>query len=52
MSPVIFILALIPSTICLSLAGYLAVNNVGGWGWFLFVGLMLGGFSFTTKGEK
>ena len=47
-----FILALIPSTICISLAGYLAVNDIGGWGWFLFAGLTLGGFSYTTRGEK
>lgn len=38
----LLLLALIPSTACLVVSGYLAVHGMEGWGWFLFVGLLLG----------
>lgn len=31
----------IPSAVCFSAAGYLAANGIDGWGWFLFVGVIL-----------
>jgi len=44
-----FALCLIPSSICIAAAGYMAVHGIDGWGWFLFVGLLLGGYSYTTN---
>lgn len=33
----------LPACICSSVAGYLAMHDKEGWGWFLFVGLFLAG---------
>lgn len=32
-----------PAIICVAAATYLAAIGADGWGWFLFVGLLLGG---------
>jgi len=47
----VLILALIPATVCVCISGYLAMNGLGGWGWFLFVGLLLSNISFNSKEE-
>lgn len=47
----IALLAMIPSSLCIGFAGYLAVHNQGGWGWFLVVGLLLGAFRYTENGK-
>lgn len=31
----------IPSAICMAVAGFIAANGRDGWGWFLFVGVIL-----------
>lgn len=31
----------IPSAVCFAAAGYLAAHGIDGWGWFLFVGVIL-----------
>lgn len=38
----------LPSLACILLAGYLAINGVEGWGWFLFLAFLL----FTTINIK
>lgn len=50
--PVMFIVAIIPSIVCIATSGYMAINGMAGWGWFLFVGMCLGGFSFNSEGGK
>lgn len=43
----------LPAAICTSAAFYLAVQGMNGWGWFLFVGLILGGgISVKTNNAK
>jgi hypothetical protein len=37
--------------LCICLSGYLLLHDKGGWGWFLFVGLLCAGTA-TFKGEK
>ena len=29
------------STTCIAISGYSAVNNIYGWGWFLFIGFLV-----------
>jgi ABC-type phosphate transport system permease subunit len=38
---------------CLSVAGavYLAYHGKDGWGWLIFLALVLGGISVSTKGQ-
>lgn len=38
---VALLLANIPAIICLVIAAYLAVNSIYGWGWFLFMALLI-----------
>jgi hypothetical protein len=45
----ITIVLILPASICLSVAGYMAINQIGGWGWFLTVGLLLGAFRYSTN---
>lgn len=40
----------IPRIACFSFAGILAYHNIPNWGWFLFVGLLLG-FSISDDKE-
>ncbi len=49
----------LPSILCLLIAGYLAVKNMSGWGWFIFAALMLfrgvkisGGDDDESKAER
>lgn len=49
---ILFVLALMPATICVSVSGYLAIHGLSGWGWFLFVGLLLSSVSFSSKEDK
>jgi hypothetical protein len=49
MTAIVLLLALIPSAACIILSGYMAVHDIAGWGWFLFVGMLLGGFSYSTQ---
>ncbi len=30
----------IPTLLCFSISGYLVIQSITGWGWFLFVGLL------------
>lgn len=46
---VTLVFAFAPSLVCLGAAAAMALNGVGGWGWFLFAGLLLGG-SVSVKG--
>ena len=46
---VVFILSMIPSAICFIIAAILAVKERDGWGWFLFVGFLLGGAVMSTS---
>lgn len=32
---------ILPATACFAVAGYLAIKGLDGWGWFLFVGVLL-----------
>lgn len=41
-----------PCTACVILAGYLCAHGVDGWGWFLFIGLLLGGGSYRSTKES
>jgi hypothetical protein len=44
--------AIIPSSICIGGAVYMAVNGISGWGWFLFVGVLVLGvleYRYTEK---
>lgn len=52
-----FILAIISSNLvslaCVGVAGYLAVNDKNGWGWFLFIALVCSGtVSLNSKADK
>lgn len=38
-----FMIALMPSIICVAVAAYMAIRNIEGWGWFLFAALLLAG---------
>lgn len=31
----------LPSAICMAAAGFIAANGNDGWGWFLFIGVIL-----------
>jgi hypothetical protein len=42
MQVVIVVLLLLPAILCLGLAAWLCFKGKDGWGWFLFVGLLLG----------
>jgi len=36
--------------LCVSISGYLIINEKDGWGWFLFVGILsIGGISYNEK---
>jgi hypothetical protein len=35
--------AALPSSICAAAAFYMAVHNIEGWGWFLFVAFLVAG---------
>jgi len=37
-----------PATIGVSFAGYLALHQIGGWGWFLFVAVVLSSVRIRT----
>jgi hypothetical protein len=38
---------------CLCISGYLCYKGIGGWGWFLFVGVLFGaGISYTENKES
>lgn len=52
MNALIFMVALIPSCLSVIAAAYMAVYGISGWGWFLFVGVILGGASYSTSGSK
>jgi len=41
----VLFLSLLPSITCFIVAAFLAVKEKEGWGWFLFVGFLLAGFS-------
>lgn len=34
-------IAFVPAVTCAAIAGYLAINRMDGWGWFLFVAVIL-----------
>jgi len=55
-SETIFIIWILGTLGVISLASYMAINHIDGWGWFLFVGaLMLIGISYKSSdsdGEK
>ena len=34
------LVVLVPSTVCFIIAGYMAINGIGYWGWFVFAGLL------------
>lgn len=42
----------IPAILCYCIAAYMAVNDKEGWGWFLFVGLLINGTSVKTKKDE
>lgn len=42
------VFARIPSAVSIGIAGYLAVIGKDGWGWFLFIGLLLGSGTLRT----
>lgn len=47
----VFGLWIFATVIVIGFAGFMAYNNKEGWGWFLFVGvLMAGGCSYKEKG--
>jgi len=48
---VALVFAFAPGLVCLGAAAAMALNGVGGWGWFLFAGLLLCG-SVSVKGIK
>lgn len=39
------------SLACVAVAGYLAVNKIDGWGWFLFVAVILFG-AYYSQSDK
>ena len=43
MALLVFILSMIPSLACIITSAILCVKGKEGWGWFLFVGLLLAG---------
>lgn len=45
MALLVLFLSLLPSITCFIVAAFLAVKEKEGWGWFLFVGFLLAGFS-------
>lgn len=45
----ITIVLILPASICLSVAGYMAIHQIDGWGWFLAVGLLLGAFRYSSN---
>jgi len=46
-----FVMA-IPCVTAISCSAYMAVTGTSGWGWFLFVGMLLGGFSVKTDDKE
>jgi 4-hydroxybenzoate polyprenyltransferase len=47
---IIMILWILATTAVMGFAGFMAYNDKEGWGWFLFVGvLMCAGFSYKEK---
>jgi hypothetical protein len=44
-------LLLISCAVCFAFAGYLAVHGLEGWGWFLFIGLLVSGVSYKAGGK-
>ncbi|NTE87256.1 hypothetical protein [Agrobacterium rubi] len=49
MNPLLFFISIIPTTACVALSGYMALKGIPAWGWFLFVGLLLGGIAGGLK---
>ena len=43
MALLIFVLSMIPSLACIITSAILCMKGKEGWGWFLFVGLLLAG---------
>ncbi len=43
MALLVFILSMIPSILCIITSAILCMKERDGWGWFLFVGLLLAG---------
>lgn len=41
MKILIIVLSQLPTLLCLVIAGYLAVKNLPGWGWFIFAALLV-----------
>lgn len=37
---VMYLIANLCALICVIVAGYMAINNISGWGWFLFVAVL------------
>lgn len=54
MSRAFFLLAaLLPTTVCVAAAAYLLIKGAEGWGWFLFVALLLDkSVKFSKEGDK
>jgi len=48
----LFILACCVTILLFSIAGFLCYQGKEGWGWFLFAGLVVGGFSYNETVEK
>lgn len=46
------LIANIATIICVSFACYLAVKGIDGWGWFLFVGVLLGTVPKSNKSDE
>lgn len=52
MTAVILLMAMIPAALCIATAAYMAIHGIPGWGWFLFVGCLLGGFKYSEEAKK
>lgn len=48
----LYIIALLPATLCVGVAGYMAMNGYSGWGWFLFVAVLLAQVEIKSPGGK
>lgn len=51
MNPLTVAFVCLPSVASVVGAVYCAVNHVQGWGWFLFVAVLLGGVSLRSSGK-
>lgn len=49
MTTIAFFFAIIPTSLCVGVAAYMAINGMSGWGWFLFSALVLGAIAQGVK---